>query len=217
MLLKKTGEVSPSGSGFAPTTANKVFIKHFTSYLKNRLENLSKNLITFEEINESTELFQLISLIGLYSKLLGKDVDKSLMKNIWTIQKKLCSIPIIGKTVFSTEEFLRPIMEAEKISMDPKNVQKKKLSHFDDLLKEFPFIISNMKMNIINWVLKMENEFYKDTKNIQAGDRKKYIIDTSNESAKLIILGLKLANYLRRTITYILDTHANDNLTLTLG
>ena len=216
ILFEKTGEMSPSGSGFAPTIQNKVFLTHFTTYLKNKIDRLYTEIGSFTESNENIQVFQYMALLGLYIQLITKNdanqLDKNVLQKAWAIQKKIATIPIIGSTVFLIDNYLKtyPIYNSGNISLDPRNVLKKKMENFEVTLSNLKYLISNMRLNVMTWVTRMESDLFDPKVNLGNTEGKQQIeilVNKSNARIKLILNGLALANSLRLTISNVLETH----------
>ena len=210
MIKEKSGQMSPSGQGIKPIDQCKFFLQHFNLYMSSRIKKITSNLEKLTETYEPMELFQYLSLVGFYIKLGGKELDKSILKSAWQVQKKIANINIVGISFFNIEKFLREFEEYNKgISLDPSNVEKQMKSNLTNLEKQFNIIINNYSINIISWATKMDNIFSnsKDFESKSQGNPK--LLENTTKKIKLIIEGLCTANYLRNNISFILDSHFN--------
>ena len=216
LILQKSGEVTPNGSGVKPIKDCPIFIHHFTNYISSKIKKIYSNISNVTESYEPIQLFQYLSLFGLYIKLLGHNVDKNILKTVWQVQKKISSIPVVGFTSFKIESFLNTFDEYKGINSDPSNVQKHVKSELNNLEKQLPYLINNFSAKILSWTTKIEaifndsNTFSKDKHS-----NNKFLIDSTTKKAKLIIEGLCTANYLRKNISNILYTHLNYDIQLT--
>ena len=208
IIKEKVGQMSPSGQGLKPITQCKFFLQHFNLYMSSRIKKITANFDKLTQSYESMELFQYLSLLGFYIKLGGKELDKGILKSAWQAQKKIANINIVGISYFRIEKFLKDFEEYNKgISLDPSNVDRQIKSNLTNLEKQFNFIINNYSINIISWATKMDNIFSnsKDFASKFQGNPK--LMENTTKKIKLILEGLCTANYLRNTISFILDSH----------
>ena len=217
IILTKSGEVSPNGTGIKPINQCPVFLHHFSSYISSKIKKIYSNLNKLTESYEPMQLFHYLSLFGLYLRLFGNNVDKSILKDVWHVQKRISSIPLVGISSFNIESFLTSFNEFRGISGDPSNVARHVKSELTSLEKQFQYIINNYNVKILSWTTKIEAIFndsntFSKTRNM---DNKK-LMDNAMRKTKLIIEGLCMANYLRKNINFILETHLNYNIQLTL-
>ena len=215
ILFQKTGEITESGSGFRPTAQNKVFLHHFQIYLKTKLQRLYAGIGSFTESNETMEAFQYLALVGLYIQLVEpKMLDKGLLKDVWGIQKKISTIPIVGSTVFQIENFLRAFPVYHNLSVDPRDVSRKKRENFNEQLSNLKYLINNMRLNVMTWITRMESDLFDPKMNLSQDPKiqQDQLVKRSNDRIKLIINGITLANQLRLNISYILETHVLDQI-----
>ena len=216
IILEKSGEVSPGGSGFKPIKSCPVFLNHFNYYMTHRVKKLYNSLNKLTESYEPMQVFHFLSLVGLYSIIFEKNSDKNLLKDIWKIQKRLASISFVGISSFNIETFLNDITEFKGINGEPSNVEKHVKSELNSLEKQLPYIINNYNVKIISWTTKID-AIFSDSKNfakVRTLDNKG-LIENSTKKIKFIIEGLCMANYLRKNISNILETHLNYGIQLT--
>ena len=208
IIKEKSGQISPSGQGIKPLNQCKLFLQHFNLYMNSRIKKINSNMDKLTETYEANDLFQYLSLLGFYIKLLGKDSDKSILKLAWLSQKKIANINIVGISYFNIKNFLEKFDEFKRgVSLDPPNVDKQIKANLTSLEKQLPFIINNYSKNLISWATKMDSIFSnsKDFAPKFQGNPK--LLETTSNKIKLIIEGLCTANYLRKKVSFILDSH----------
>ena len=215
IILEKSGEVSPGNNGIKPINQCPVFLHHFTTYITTKIKKLYNNFDKLTESYEPMQLFQFLSLFGLYLRLCGNN-NTSALKDVWHFQKKISSIHLVGISYFNIENFLNSFDEFNGINGEPPNIGKHVKSELNNLEKQLPFIINNYNYKILSWTTKIEalfndsttfskNKFSDNASLIQNGDNK----------AKFIIEGLCHAYYLHKKLSHILETHLNYNIQLT--
>ena len=208
IIKEKSGQISPSGQGIKPLNQCKLFLQHFNLYMNSRIKKINSNMDKLTETYEANDLFQYLSLLGFYIKLFGKDSDKSILKLAWLSQKKIANINIVGISYFNIKNFLEKFDEFKRgVSLDPPNVDKQIKANLTSLEKQLPFIINNYSKNLISWATKMDSIFSnsKDFAPKFQGNPK--LLETTSNKIKLIIEGLCTANYLRKKVSFILDSH----------
>ena len=208
IIKEKSGQISPSGQGIKPLNQCKLFLQHFNLYMNSRIKKINSNMDKLTETYEANDLFQYLSLLGFYIKLFGKDSDKSILKLAWLSQKKIANINIVGISYFNIKNFLEKFDEFKRgVSLDPPNVDKQIKANLTTLEKQLPFIINNYSKNLISWATKMDSIFSnsKDFAPKFQGNPK--LLETTSNKIKLIIEGLCTANYLRKKVSFILDSH----------
>ena len=208
IIKEKSGQISPSGQGIKPLNQCKLFLQHFNLYMNSRIKKINSNMDKLTETYEANDLFQYLSLLGFYIKLFGKDSDKSTLKLAWLSQKKIANINIVGISYFNIKNFLEKFDEFKRgVSLDPPNVDKQIKANLTSLEKQLPFIINNYSKNLISWATKMDSIFSnsKDFAPKFQGNPK--LLETTSNKIKLIIEGLCTANYLRKKVSFILDSH----------
>ena len=208
IIKEKSGQISPSGQGIRPLNQCKLFLQHFNLYMNSRIKKINSNMDKLTETYEANDLFQYLSLLGFYIKLLGKDSDKNILKLAWLSQKKIANINIVGISYFNIKNFLEKFDEFKRgVSLDPPNVDKQIKANLTSLEKQLPFIINNYSKNLISWATKMDSIFSnsKDFAPKFQGNPK--LLETTSNKIKLIIEGLCTANYLRKKVSFILDSH----------
>ena len=208
IIKEKSGQISPSGQGIRPLNQCKLFIQHFNLYMNSRIKKINSNMDKLTETYEANDLFQYLSLLGFYIKLFGKDSDKNILKLAWLSQKKIANINIVGISYFNIKNFLEKFDEFKRgVSLDPPNVDKQIKANLTSLEKQLPFIINNYSKNLISWATKMDSIFSnsKDFAPKFQGNPK--LLETISNKIKLIIEGLCTANYLRKKVSFILDSH----------
>ena len=216
IIIEKSGEVSPSGSGIKPIVQCPVFLHHFSNYISSKIRKLYSALNKLTESYEPMELFQFLSIFGLYLTLFQGKADKNIFKEVWHFQKKIYSIPIVGITSFNIESFLNSFNDFKGLSLEPSNVQKHIKSELNTLEKQFPYIINTYNVKILSWTTKIEAIFNdSNTFSKNKDSNNKQLLDLGTRKSKMIIEGLCMANYLRKNINNILETHLNYNIQLT--
>lgn len=207
-LTDNTGSLNIDGS-LSPPVLNKEFSTHFTNYIKNKTEKLTNEIGSLTETNEKMQLFHLLSLFAYYCKVYDKNVDKHLFKNLWSVQKKVTNITLVSHVNFSIERYLLTIRPQvlEKSSLDPKNVQSVKMETLNKFLSNFKTITSNLRLQVLTWIVRMESSLFNEKMNENIGKN-------MNLRVKMIINGIILAYQIKHTITYCLNTHLNENIEL---
>ena len=216
IILEKSGEFTPNGSGINPIIKCPVFIHHFTTYITTKIKTLYSNLDKLTESYEPMQLFQYLSLFGLYLRVCGNNSNSSVLKDVWHVQKKIASIHLVGISYFNIENFLNSFEEFNGISGDPQNVGRHVKSELNSLEKQLPFIINNYNYKILSWTTKIE-ALFSDSKTFSKNKNSNSatLIDNGNNKAKFIIEGLCHANYLHKKLSHILETHLNYSIQLT--
>ena len=216
MILEKSGEMSPTGAGINPLNKCTVFLHHFSSYISTKIKKIYSNLNKVTESYEPMELFQYLSLFGFYLRIFGKYSDKNILKDVWHVQKRIASIPIVGISSLNIESFLNSFDEYNGINGEPSNIEKHVKSEINSFEKQLPYLINNYNVKILSWTTKIEAIFY-DSKTFSKNktSNNKQLIDNATRKAKLIIEGLCMANYLRKNISNILEKHLYYDIQLT--
>ena len=210
IIQEKSGQMSPSGQGFTPLKQCKVFLQYFNSYMDSKIKKLNTGMNKLTEAYEPIELFQYLSLLGFYIKLAGNNSDKNILKSTWQFQKKIANINIVGISYFNIKNFLEKFDEYKKgISLDPSNVDKQIKSNLKKKKKQFPFIINNYSKNLISWATKMDSIFSNSKDFAPKSSYNPKLMENTSNKIKLIIEGLCTANYLRKNVAFILDSHFN--------
>ena len=216
IILEKSGEMSSKDAGIKQFTECQAFLHHFNSYITSKMKTIYSNLDKLTESYEPMQFFHLLSLFGLYLRLCGNNNKTTILKDVWYFQKRISSIHLVGISYFNIENFFKSFNEFNGISGDPSNVEKHVKSELNTLEKQLPFIINNYNYIIILWATKIDVLF--NDSNNSSKNKKSHsapLIDNGNNKAKLIIEGLCYANYLRKTVSNILETHLNYNIELT--
>ena len=216
IILEKSGEMSPSGAGIKPLNQCPIFLHHFSSFISSKIKTIYSNLNKLTESYEPMELFQFLSLFGFYLKVFGKNSDKNILKDVWHVQKRIASIPIVGISSFNIESYLNGFNEYNGINGEPSNITKHVKSEVILFEKQLPYLINNYNVKILSWTTKIE-AIFNDSRTFSKnkGSTNKELIDNATKKAKLIIEGLSMANYLRKNIANILEVHFNYNFELT--
>ena len=209
IILKKSEEMLSKVAGIKTIAQSSVFLHHFIKYITSKYKKIYSNLDELTESYEPIQLFQYLSLFGLYLRLCGKN-NSNILKDVWHFQKKIVSIHLVGISYFNIENFLKSFEEFNGISGEPSNIEKHVKSELNTLDKQLPFIMNNFNYKILSWTTKIETLFNDSTtfsKNKCSNSAS--LIEYGNKKAKLIIKGLCLANYLRKKVSNILETHLN--------
>ena len=216
IIIQRSGEVSPTGTGIKSLISCTVFNHHFLNYLTSKIKTIYSNLNTITESYEPIQLFHYLSLFGFYLNLNPNLDNKSLIKAVWQVQKKIATIPLVGISSFNIESFLNGFNVFKNISLEPSNVTKHVKSELNTLEKQLPYLINTYNVKIISWTTKIETIFYdSETFSKSKQSDNESLIDNGTKKAKLIIEGLCMANYLRKNISNILETHLNLDIQLT--
>ena len=216
IILQRSGEVSPTGTGIKPLNNCTVFNHHLGTFLSSKIKTIYSNLNTTTESYEPIQLFQYLSLFGFYLFLNPNADNKSILKAVWQVQKKIATIPLVGISSFNIESFLNTFKEFKNISFEPSNVTKHVKSELNTLEKQLPYLINTYTVKIFSWTTKIETFFY-DSESFSKNKLSdtESLIDSGTKKAKIIIEGLCIANYLRKNISNILETHLNLDIQLT--
>ena len=216
IILQRSGEVSPTGTGIKPLNSCTVFNHHLYDFLASKIKTIYSNLNTTTESYEPIQLFQYLSLFGFYLFLNPNADNKSILKAVWQVQKKIATIPLVGISSFNIESFLNTFKEFKNISFEPSNVTKHVKSELNTLEKQLPYLINTYTVKIFSWTTKIETFFY-DSESFSKNKLSdtESLIDSGTKKAKIIIEGLCIANYLRKNISNILETHLNLDIQLT--
>ena len=216
IILQRSGEVSPTGTGIKPLNSCTVFNHHLYDFLASKIKTIYSNLNTTTESYEPIQLFQYLSLFGFYLFLNPNADNKSILKAVWQVQKKIATIPLVGISSFNIESFLNTFKEFKNISFEPSNVTKHVKSELNTLEKQLPYLINTYTVKIFSWTTKIETFFYdSETFSKNKLSDTESLIDSGTKKAKIIIEGLCIANYLRKNISNILETHLNLDIQLT--
>ena len=217
MMMQKAEEKSKGESGVIKANQNKTFLFHLTDYLKRTIGKIYADLGTFSEVYESTQLFQYLALFGFYLNLTGQKRDSSLVKYAWLIQKKITKIPIVGISNFNITNFLLSFPEYKGVSLDPPDPLKLEISSLMTFEKQLPVLMNNLKLNTMTWISRFDSDVF-DYRLIMPEEKSKqpaFIMEKTNQRYKFIMNGLSLANYLRKTVSHILETHLDNGIDIT--
>ena len=201
--------------------ANTIFYNHFTDFLKRKSEILFNSIGTFTELDEKMQVFFYISLFSLYTRIFNDNIDKKVLTDTWKFLKKIHFLRIVGNTKFEIDKYLLkniPIYQTNKLSLDPKPkvidlVNHKKML-LDNTRKSVSNLFFNLKLNVMTWVTRVESDLYDNKSNkslkyntISDNEKQNRLVEKNLERIKLIINGIALANYINKTILYLLDAH----------
>ena len=217
MILDKAGELTPSGAGIMKANQNKNFVYHLTDYLKRTIGKIYSDLGTFSEVYESIQYFQYIALFGLYLNILDTKADKNLVKTVWTIQKKISSIPLVGISNFQIANFFLGFSQFKGVSLDPPDPLKNEINTLTLFEKNLSILMNNLRLNTMTWLSRFDSDTF-DYKIVMPDSKAKQasvVIDKTNQRYKFIINGLSLANYLRKTVSNILEIHLDNGINIT--
>lgn len=181
------------------------FLKHFTSYLYERIKIIQASISS--DSHNPIEIFQFISLFGLYQDMVGKKVESSLAKSVWGIQKKVWLIPIVGITDFEIFSFLRKRHPfKDKISYEPTNLKNCVQNEINNIKKNLAALINNYNIKVMRWTVKIEERFL----NHKIFEKPNTNVNTLNENngqkAQFILYGIRTAKYLRNLISTIIKS-----------
>lgn len=193
MILDKAGETTPSGAGIIKAPQNKNFVFHLSDYLKRNIGKIFSDLGTFSESYESTQLFQYLSLFGFYLKLIGQKYDKNLLKAVWTVQKKITTINLVGISTFRINNFLLSFPEFKGVQFDPQDPVKNEIQNLTNFEKQLPILINNLRLNTMTWISRFDSDTF-HYKTIIPNEKNKQvlaIIDKTNQRYKFIMSPLE--------------------------
>ena len=214
MILDKAGELTPSGAGIMKAFQNKNFLFHLADYLKRTIGKIYADLGTFSEVYESIQYFQYMALFGLYLNLIGSKADKNLLKTVWSLQRKITSIPLVGITSFNISSFLLSFPPFKGQSLDPPDPLKNEITTLTNFEKNLPILMNNLRLNTMTWISRFDSDTFDYRLSMPDSKVKQIsvITEKTNQKYKFIMNGLSLAYYLKRTISNILETHLNNGI-----
>ncbi len=204
-IIENTGDYKPNGTCIQAANV-KEYCSHIKTFLTTRLEKLTQDIGSITETNEKQQLLMFLGVFAYYCKLLDTNIDKNLFKQVWSIQKKVTHINIISHIRLSIEKFLLFYKPFQSITLDPKNVDKESIDLLNKFLKNFINTVANLRLQVMTWLTRMENDVYDDPKE----EFKKGI----GSRTKLIINGLILAYQIRGAVLYCLNSHLGGNISL---
>ena len=218
MILDKAGEATPSGSGIIKASNNGTFMLHLTNYLKKTVGKIYADLGSLSEAYEQTSFFQYLGLFGLYMMLLGPKCDKNLLKNVWMVQRKITRINIVGISTFKIRQFLLSFREFQGLSLDPPDPIRNEIDNIILFESQFGVLMNNLKLDVMTWISRLDSDLFGNKLNFSDKDKREQTISLqtiTGQRKTFIIQGLSLSNYLRRTISNILDIHLSNGLKIT--
>ena len=219
MIIEKSGEPNVNGTGIKKINECVTFLFHLTAYLKNNLSKIYDDLGTITEAYEPIKFYQYLSLFGFYLKLLGNKADKGLVKSVWVLlsKKNITDIPLVGLTNFEITGFLKEFEEYKNPSYDEQEIVNNKKSYLNNFEKTLPILMNNLRLNVMTWITRVESDLFDFKTNMQENNKTslQIIIDKSNQRVNFIIIGLSLANFIRKNIVYILDSHLDNGMAIT--
>ena len=218
MILDKAGEATPSGSGIIKASNNGTFMLHLTNYLKKTVGKIYADLGSLSEAYEQTSFFQYLGLFGLYMMLLGPKCDKNLLKNVWMVQRKITRINIVGISTFKIRQFLLSFREFQGLSLDPPDPIRNEIDNIILFESQLGVLMNNLKLDVMTWISRLDSDLFGNKLNFSDKDKREQTISLqtiTGQRKTFIIQGLSLSNYLRRTISNILDIHLSNGLKIT--
>ena len=216
MILGKAGEPTPSGSGITKANQNITFINHLTIYLKNTIGKIYTDLGNYSETYEPINYFQYLALFGFYMMLVGPKYDKNLLRNVWSFQKKITRINIVGISTFKIKEFLSKFKEIKGLSLDPVDPVRNEIDNILAMEKQLSYLMNNLKLDVMTWISRLDSDIFGYKLNLPEGKANQinFLQNITNQRMNFIITGLSLSNYLRRIISNILDIHLNNSINI---
>ena len=217
----KEMKIGQSQKTFQSIVENKSFMNVFIDYLKTKFTSIENNLDSMSDTNEHLNAFKTIALFGLYLVLVpeNKDRDKKLLLQAWSIQKKIPQIHIVGNNFFDVQIFFLKYNLHNAVKEDVRAINKKRLAAFESTLSTLPTLINNLRHTVMLWVTKIENDIFasrlKHPVSAASHDQhekdrnKREIQEKSKDNVKIILNGISLANFIRRTIVYTLESHVS--------
>jgi WASH complex subunit 7 len=205
-LINNTGELL--NNQMVSLSKNKEFISHLTNFFKIKFEKLNTDINCLTETNEKTQFFQVLSVFGYYNILMKTEADKKFFKLVWAMQKKLTHVPIVSHVLFNVEKFMKGIHPfGDKFSYDPKNIPAQRIENLNKFLSTFKFLITNLKVQVLTWVTRLESDAFKEITN-----EKENIKKMISNQIKLIINGVILAHQIKNSLIYFLNTLLIENV-----
>jgi len=206
-IIENTGELKSNGILISAVN-NKEFSNHLKNYLTYKLEKLNSDIGSVTETNEKKQLLEFLGVFAYYCRIFDTLVDKSLYKNVWSIQKKITNINVISHVNFNIEEFLTSVktFPDKGVYLDPKDVGTQNITNFNNFLSTFVTSVINLKMQVMTWITRMESEVLEE--------KTENILNMINTRIKLIINGVILAHQIKIAITYCLNSHLDEGLDL---
>ena len=216
MILDKAGEPTPSGSGIIKANQNNTFLYHLTNYLKNTIGKIYGELGNYSETYEPVNFFHYLGLFGLYINIVGPKCDKNLLRNVWSFQKKITRINIVGISTFKIKDFLIKFKEFKGISLDPTDPIRNEIDNILVMEKQLSTLMNNLKLDVMTWISRLDSDIFGYKLTLPEGKMNQIntLQKITNQRVTFIITGLSLSNYLRRTISNILDIHLSNGLNI---
>ena len=217
MILDKAGETTPSGSGIIKAKNNGTFLTHLTNYLKRTIGKIYSDLGSLSESYEQNNFFNYLGLFVFYMELLGQNVDKNLLRSVWSVQKKITRINIVGISTFKITKFLLSFSEFRGLALDPPEPIKNEIDNLIQFEKQLNVLINNLKLDVMTWLSRLDSDLFgykikfPEDKNSQMN----ILHNITGQRITFIIQGLSISNYLRRIISNILEIHLNNGLNIT--
>ncbi|MCQ2817532.1 MAG: hypothetical protein MJ252_09740 [archaeon] len=235
-FLKHTGKFSPSTSGHNRITQNRPFIAEMVNYIKKKLTKLGQDIGSLTESNERTHLMSIISLVGVYCKMIESDpssglsYDSSLIKMSWNVLQKVSKVQILGNTFMDLPYFLKKFVAFGNQSYYDINALRQKNSRYLDLISSgLNIMVHNLKMHMLTWITRVETDLF-DIKvplfkdeikgpQIPGHPRVKcqQILSEKNEHKMINILnGLAIAGYLKISLSSLLNYYLGSGKAINL-
>ena len=214
MILDKAGESTPSGSGIIKANQNGTFIFHLTNYLKKTIGKIYTDLGDFGETYEPINFFQYLGLFGMYMIIVGPKCDKNLLRNVWSFQKKITRINIVGISTFKIKDFLVRFKEFKGVNLEPPDPVRNEIDNVLIMERQLNILINNLKLDVMTWISRLDSDIF-GIKLDLTGNKMEQINKLkiiTKQRINFIVTGLSLSNYLRRIISNILDIHLNNGL-----
>ena len=199
MILDRAGEPTPSGSGIIKAHQNFTFINHLTIYLKNAIGKIYTDLGNYSETYEPINYFQYLALFGFYMILVGQQCDKNLLRNVWSFQKKITRINIVGISTFKIKEFLFMFKEFKGVSLDPVDPVNNEIDNTLVMEKQLSTLMNNLKLDVMTWISRLDSDIFGSKLNLPEGKMNQidFLKNVTNQRINFIITGLSLSNCCR--------------------
>lgn len=202
-IIKCTGEFTPATNNLNLSSVinNKEFSTLLVSYFKQKIQKLNSEVHSSTETNQKLQLFQLYALYGYYSLTYQANSEKEIYKSLWSFQNEIILIPIISHVSFFIDKFMTSYKPAvfDKISVDPKNPQNKRVSLANKALNNFKHLITNLKLQVNTWATRMNSDIFNEKVNENLGK-------TISTRTRLIVNGIILAYNFKNGLIYLLNS-----------
>ena len=102
--------------------------------------------------------------------------------------------------------------EYKGITLEQQDTVKSEINNLLNFEKQLPILMNNLRLNTMTWISRFDSDAFNNKMSIPEERflQSSSLIDKTNQRYKFIMNGLSSANYLRKTISNILDIHLNN-------